>query len=210
MSLAPKFAGQKLASTAIQPKAVHTIEIYLDYVCPFSAKLFKTVYSGPLRNTLLEKYSDRVVTIFRQQIQPWHPSSTLVHEAGFAVLKVQPDKFYDFSEKLFEQQKDFFDVSVVNETRNNTYKRLAKIAGSVGVDEKQVYALLEISDKPNEDGGLNAGNGVTDYVKLQTKQNRLQGVHVTPTVVFDGVVNNDISSSWTEKQWEEWLEKNVA
>ena len=46
----------------------------------------------------------------------------------------------------------------------------------------------------DKDGGLNAGNGVTDYVKLQTKQNRLQGVHVTPTVVFDGVVNNDISS----------------
>ncbi|KAJ4325117.1 hypothetical protein N0V94_000831 [Neodidymelliopsis sp. IMI 364377] len=229
MALAPKFAGQKLASASIQPKAVHTIEICtlqpftsnsytsiltsdtdLDYVCPFSAKLFKTIYSTPLRKTLLEKYSDRVVTIFRQQIQPWHPSSTLVHEAGFAVLRVQPDKFYDFSEKLFEQQKDFFDVSVVNETRNNTYKRLAKIAGSVGVDEKKVYGLLEISDKPGEDGSLNSGNGVTDDVKVQTKQNRLQGVHVTPTVVFDGVVNDEISSSWTEKQWEEWLGKNVA
>jgi protein-disulfide isomerase len=149
------------------------------------------------------------VTIFRQQIQPWHPSSTLTHEAGFAVLKVQPDKFYEFSEKLFEQQKDFFDVSVVNETRNDTYKRLAKIAASVGVDEKKVYGLLEISDKPGEDGALNTGNGVTDDVKVQTKQNRLQGVHVTPTVVFDGVVNNEISSSWTEGQWEEWLEKNV-
>lgn len=125
------------------------------------------------------------------------------------MLKVQPDKFYEFSEKLFEQQKDFFDVSVVNETRNDTYKRLAKIAASVGVDEKKVYGLLEISDKPGEDGALNTGNGVTDDVKVQTKQNRLQGVHVTPTVVFDGVVNNEISSSWTEGQWEEWLEKNV-
>lgn len=27
MALAPSFAGQKLASAAIQPKAVHTIEI---------------------------------------------------------------------------------------------------------------------------------------------------------------------------------------
>ncbi|KAJ4409064.1 hypothetical protein N0V91_002880 [Didymella pomorum] len=210
MALAPKFAGQKLASTSIHPKATHTIEIYLDYVCPFSAKIFNTVYNTPLRKTLLEKYSDRVVTIFRQQIQPWHPSSTLTHEAGFAVLKVQPDKFYDFSAALFKQQKDFFDASVVNETRNATYKRLAKIAGSVGVDEGKVYELLEISDKPDKDGGLNAGNGVTDFVKLQTKFNRAQGVHVTPTVVFDGVVNNEISSSWTEGQWEEWLEKNAA
>ncbi|KAI4907478.1 hypothetical protein J4E90_009507 [Alternaria incomplexa] len=209
MALAPKFAGQKLASSAIQPKAIHTLELYLDYVCPFSAKMFKTIYETPLRKTLLEKYSDRVVTIFRQQIQPWHPSSTLVHEAAYAVQKVDSSKFWDFSQKLFAQQKDFFDVSLVNETRNATYKRLAKIAGSVGVDEAKVYGLLEISDKPGEDGALNSGNGVTDDVKVQVKANRLTGVHVTPTVVFDGVVNNEISSSWTAEQWEEWLEKNV-
>jgi protein-disulfide isomerase len=207
MALAPKFAGQKLASSSIQPKAVHTLELCkcypvpsaqpptnslsptdLDYVCPFSAKMFKTVYTTPLRDTLLKQYGEKVVTIFRQQIQPWHPSSTLVHEAGFAVLKLSPDKFYDFSAKLFDQQKDFFDVSVVNETRNATYKRLAKIAGSVGVDEKKVYELLEIQDKPGEDGSLNLGNGVTDDVKVQVKANRLVGVHVTPTVVLDGVV----------------------
>ncbi|KAF2036018.1 hypothetical protein EK21DRAFT_84393 [Setomelanomma holmii] len=209
MALAPKFAGQKLASSAIQPKAVHTLEIYLDYVCPFSAKIFKTVYTTDLRKTLLEKYGDRVVTIFRQQIQPWHPSSTLVHEAGYAVQKVDPSKFYEFSALLFEKQTDFFDVNVVNETRNNTYKRLAQIAGRVGVDEKKVYDLLEISDKPGEDGSLNSGNKVTDDVKIQVKANRLTGVHVTPTVVFDGVVANEISSSWSEKQWEEWLEKNA-
>ncbi|KAH7399567.1 thioredoxin-like protein [Pyrenochaeta sp. MPI-SDFR-AT-0127] len=209
MALAPKFAGQKLASKAIQPRAVHTIELYLDYVCPFSQKLFKTIYTTSLRTTLLEKYGDRVVTIFRQQIQPWHPSSTLVHEAGYAVQKVDSSKFYEFSAALFDQQKDFFDVNVVNETRNATYKRLAKIAGSVGVDENKVYDLLHISDKPGVDGSLNTGNGVTNDVKIQVKANRLVGVHVTPTVVFDGVVNNDISSSWTQQQWEEWLEKNV-
>ena len=79
----------------------------------------------------------------------------------------------------------------------------------MGVDEGKVYGLLEISDKPGEDGALNSGNGVTDDVKVQVKANRLTGVHVTPTVVFDGVVNNEISSSWTAEQWEEWLEKNV-
>lgn len=171
--------------------------------------MFNTIFNTPLKGSLLNKYGDRVVTIFRQQIQPWHPSSTLVHEAGYAVQKLDSTKFYDFSAKLFAQQKDFFDVNVVNETRNDTYKRLAKIAGSVGVDEKKVYELLEISDKPGEDGSLNIGNGVTNDVKIQVKANRMTGVHVTPTVVFDGVVAGDISSSWTEGQWEEWLEKNV-
>lgn len=96
------------------------------------------------------------------------------------MLQLSPEKFYAFSEKLFERQKDFFDVSVVNETRNATYRRLAKIAAEVGVDEDKVYDLLNISDKPAEDGSLNSGNAVTDAVKLQVKANRLVGVHVTP------------------------------
>ena len=182
----------------------------LDYVCPFSAKLFNTLYTTSLQQTLLTTYSSSLVTIFRQQIQPWHPSSTLTHEAAYAVQKVSPTKFWAFSAALFAQQKAFFDANVVNETRNATYKRLAKIAGEVGVDEAEVYKLLEISDKPAEDGGLNNGNQVTNDVKVQVKANRLTGVHVTPTVVFDGVVNNDISSSWTVEQWEQWLAKNVT
>lgn len=105
-----------------------------------------------------------------------------------AVLRLAPEKFYPFSAALFEKQTDFFDVNVVNETRNQTYKRLAKIAGSVGVDESKVYGLLEISDKPGKDGALNSGNGVTDDLKVLVKTNRLVGVHVTPTVLFNASV----------------------
>lgn len=73
-----------------------------------------------------------------------------------------------------------------------------------------MYKLLHISDKPAEDGSLNTGNGVTNDLKVLVKMNRMQGVHVTPTVVFDGVVENGISSSFSGEQWEEWLEKNVV
>ncbi|KAF2662984.1 hypothetical protein K491DRAFT_584089 [Lophiostoma macrostomum CBS 122681] len=210
MALAPKFAGQKLASKAIQPKAVHTLELYLDYVCPFSAKLFKTVYDSPLRDTLLNKYGDNLVTIFRQQIQPWHPSSTLVHESALAVLRLSPTHFYPYSSLLFASQTSYFDISLVSEPRNATYARLAALAGSVGVDEHAVYKLLAISDKPGADGALNSGNGVTDDVKVQVKANRLVGVHVTPTVVFDGVVRGEVSSGWGVEEWEKWLGENVV
>ena len=73
----------------------------------------------------------------------------------------------------------------MNETRNNTYSRLSKLAGSIGVDEKTIYNLLEISDKPGPDGSLNSGNKVTNDIKLLTKASRLTGVHVTPTVLFN-------------------------
>jgi hypothetical protein len=105
--------------------------------------------------------------IFRQQIQPWHPSSTLVHEAGAAVLKVAPEKFWQFSEALFKKQTEFFDLSVLTESRNDTYKRLAAIASSVGVDGEKIYDLLAL--EPRDDGALNGGNGVTDDIKLMIK-----------------------------------------
>jgi hypothetical protein len=159
----------------------------LDYVCPvsspfvlaiskvkedmlkphitkFSAKLFNTFYTH-VSPIIDEKYKSKLDVIFRQQIQPWHPSSTLTHEAGAAVLNVAPEKFWEFSAALFKQQTEFFDVKVVNETRNETYKRLANIAGNAGVDEKRVLDLLLVSDKPSADGSLNIGNGVTNDVK---------------------------------------------
>ena len=131
-----------------------------------------------------QQYAGKLQIIFRQQIQPWHPSSTLVHEAALAVLRLAPEKFYPFSQVLFERQKDFFDVSVVNETRNETYRRLAKLAGEVGVEEEKVYGLLEIADKPGEDGSLNSGNGVTNDVKVMVKV----GLAVLPLFEVEGLM----------------------
>lgn len=218
MALPPKFAGQKLLfasptlgeAPGVAPQP-HTLEVFLDYVCPFSAKQFNTLYNvvAPLIREN-PKWASGLQIIFRQQVQPWHPSSTLVHEAALAVLKVAPEKFWAFSDALFKAQKDYFDVNVVNETRNQTYKRLAKLGAGVGVDEAKIYDLLAISDKPAEDGSLNIGNGVTNDLKVLIKIARLVGVHVSPTVIFDGVVAGDISSSWTKDQWVEWLGKNIG
>lgn len=74
-----------------------------------------------------------------------------------------------FSKALFDKQTDFFDVNVVNETRNNTYKRLAKIAAGVGLDESKIYGKLEVADKPDKDGNTNVGNQVTNDLKLLIK-----------------------------------------
>ncbi|KAK8074734.1 hypothetical protein PG997_009397 [Apiospora hydei] len=200
MAVPPKYAAHKLrfrapASGEAAPglsSSMHTLEVYLDYVCPFSAKQFNTLYHMvvPLVQGSAE-WSAGLEIIFRHQVQPWHPSSTLTHEAAVAVLKVAPE-------------------SVVNEPRNQTYKRLAKVAAGVGVDEAKVYELLEISDKPGPDGSLNSGNQVTNDLKVLIKMARLVSIHVSPTVVYDGLVANDISSSWTKEQWTEFLTKNVV
>ncbi|KAK0730335.1 hypothetical protein B0H67DRAFT_605335 [Lasiosphaeris hirsuta] len=221
MALPPKFKGHRilLADTnaptpASGPEPAHTLEIYLDYVCPYSAKLFNTLHTQLLPALTARPGAPLqapLQILFRHQIQPWHPTSTLTHEAGLAVLRLAPTRFYDFSAALFKAQRDFFDVNVVNEPRNATYRRLAKIAAeSAGVDEDEVYKLLAVPDVPAEDGSLNVGNAVTNDLKTVIKMARLVGIHVSPTVLFDGLVVNEISSGWTVEQWVEWLKKNVV
>ena len=131
--------------------------------------MFKTLYQNVVPKAQSKPYANNVEFVFRQQIQPWHPSSTLVHEAGAAVLKLAPNKFWDFSEKLFDKQTEYFDVNVVNEARNTTYQRLAKLGATCGVDEKQMLDLLQVPDKPASDGSLNIGNGVTNDLKVLVK-----------------------------------------
>lgn len=92
-----------------------------------------------------------------------------MHEAGAAVLRVAPEKFWDFSAVLYNRQSEFFDVAVVNETRNNTYRRLAKVAAEAGVNEKQVFDLLTVDESPAGKEDLNSGNGVTNDIKRMVK-----------------------------------------
>lgn len=109
---------------------------------------------------LLAQYPG-VRIVLRHQIQPWHPSSTLVHEAALAVERLAPVGFLPFSAALFSRQREFFDVSVVAETRNQTYARLAALAAeSAAVDSDAVLGLLQISHTPGPDGALNSGNKV--------------------------------------------------
>ena len=70
--------------------------------------------------------------------------------------------------------------------------------------------MLTVSDKPGQDGSLNSGNEVTDDLKVLVKMARLVGVHVSPTVIVDGVVENSISSGWTTEQWMEYLENKTS
>lgn len=112
-----------------------------------------------------------------------------------------------FISELFTHQSAYFDEAVAGETRNATYLRLARLArDSVGVDEDEVYRLLEVKQL---DGGKNAGNKVTADVKTVVKMARLTGVHVTPTVLFNGVVVSEIGSAWTGEDWEQWLDTNL-
>jgi hypothetical protein len=47
------------------------------------------------------------------------------------------------------------------------------------------------------------------FTACTVKFSRQNGIHVSPTVVWDGVIAAQISSSWGEKEWNEFLASNV-
>jgi hypothetical protein len=86
----------------------------------------------------------------------------MTHEAGLAVERVNPSKFWQFSIALFANQTRFYDSSTATETRLDMYKRLAKLAEeSVGVKAEEV--LKHLNFEPVQIGaveGHNVGNSV--------------------------------------------------
>lgn len=144
--------------------------------------MFKTFYES-VYPSLRTNYGDKLTVIFRPQIQPWHPSSTLTHEAATAVLLKAPDKFWDFSARLFDHQTEFFDVNVVNEPRNETYRRLCKLADGLELNQEELFQALKISDNPGPEGSLNSGNMVTNDVKFLVKVIRKASAAVKPSRV---------------------------
>lgn len=90
-------------------------------------------------------------------------------------------------------------------TRRDLVKQVSEIAGSVGVPADKVEALLQ-----NGTGEAhNRGNAVSNNLKLAIKLGRQNGIHVSPTVLFDGLQDNAVSSSWELPQWEEYFQSKL-
>ncbi|KAI8988656.1 thioredoxin-like protein [Pilobolus umbonatus] len=200
MALAPQIIGHRLGSAQAQ----HTIEIYLDYVCPFSAKIYNKIRQQ-VWPYISEQHPNQFQLIFRQQVQPWHASSTTVHEAALAVEKVDSTKFFAYSDVLFEHQKDFFDESVEALTRQQVVEKLARLAESVHVSSSQVTQLL----KNGTGEPKNSGNAVSNELKQCIKLGRQNGIHVSPTVLVDGIRDDSVSSSWDLNQWKDYLKSKL-
>lgn len=177
-SLAPQFLGTRYGSCT----ARHVLEAYIDWACPFSAKqlfgfrehLVPRIDSDLRDDLAIVRASPHFlcppsdgVQVIRASPQPWHASSTHLHEAFIAVTTSDPAKTWPFAYALMEHQKEFFDANVQDETPNATKARLAKLAGTVGADEKRILDLIKLTGE-----SLNSGSKATNDLKLQVKLGR--------------------------------------
>ncbi|KAG4306498.1 hypothetical protein PORY_000486 [Pneumocystis oryctolagi] len=179
--------------------SLHCLELFLDFT--FMRQQF---YPWVQQN------KNDIKFLVRLHVQPWHPSSTLLHEAALAVSKLKGNQTMRFVAELFEHQEEYFDTALASESRLKTYERLSVLAkNTVDINPQEFLDLLYIESSKIGEKGTNVGNKVTSDLKLQIKYSRSKSVHVSPTVFFNGVINDLISSSWTLDNFKEWYEKNV-
>jgi protein-disulfide isomerase len=150
---------------------------------------------------ITETYPDQIQCIVRHQIQPWHPQSTLLHEASLAVERLSPSEFIPFFTRVFENQGLYTDDQVQNKTRPEIYAQLAQHLPT-SIASTDFEGLLALA--PN-----NYGNAMTPDLKWHLRYARQLGVHVSPTVYWNGLEEKSISSGWTLDQWQEWAVKNL-
>lgn len=190
MSISPRYATHKLG-----PETAHKIELYLDYVCKFSAKAWARLRSEIIP-AVESKYPGKVQWIFAHQVQPWHPQSTFVHEAGLAVSRLlatstaskslQNEIFFKFNDVLFERSTDFYDEKVYHETRPEIYERLADLAVEV----------LELYEKENKDKSIAdvkfTRDQFLDLVKVKTAPADQSGAAAAEPKNAGNELNNDL------------------
>eukprot|EP00937_MAST-01D_sp_MAST-1D-sp2_P006643 g6643.t1 len=190
--------GHRLGSS----EADIVLEAVVDFCCPFSKRLFERVVDEVLPH-YEQKAPGRVAFLHYNQVQPWHAQSSYMHEAALAVEQVDAGLYLPYAKELFAKQAQFFDDMVWDKSRSELYAELSALAKGAGADEAAVAAKLA---RVIVEGSHNTGNATTNTLKLYTKFCRTRGIHVTPTVLVNGLEEGAISSGWTLQQWIDYLD----
>ena len=191
----------------LSPPKSSPFQVFLDFCCPFSAKMYKTlkkVYEaapGVLQGLQF---------VIHLVPQPWHPQSPILHEVGLAIRDVAGDDgFFAYADLIFSEglQLNYFDSETFEMTRKGIYEKLIDQANAAGVinEEQCATVLAFVGIETGGEEPSNAGNRATGLLKFCVKYHRIRAIHVTPTVLVNGIEAPDISSGWTCDQFLEKL-----
>lgn len=202
-------SAKVLATAASNGTLPAVINLYLDYNCPYSAKIFPKFYDTVIPQ-LNAKHPGKFQFVYVNVIQPWHTNSNLVNEFSLAYAKllrenprddVDPNtEFWKLSLVLFKNIEEFYDTSNIELTRNQIYEQIYDVVSrdmQLVFPKEQILEQLVIKPSKVPD---NAGNQTAVDVKYFTRYLRGVGVHITPTVSINGIVSSAISSGTPEDE----------
>ncbi|TYJ54422.1 hypothetical protein B9479_004932 [Cryptococcus floricola] len=196
-----------------------SLEVYLDPLCPFSAKIARSLDENVVPQiTKGGKYEGKLSVVIRLYPQPFHYYSALVIEAIIVVANKYPHLFWPYLLAVFDQQKEFFNRPASGTTPAHARDQLVGFAveevipandpdAAKGPKSKlfgELRDALEI--KESENGGTEG----TEGLKYVNKLGRQNGINVTPTVLWDGLIDNNVSSSWGKEDWNKFIAEKTA
>ena len=164
------------------------VQVFIDVTCPFSKKIFNSVTGDDCKDVMAD-----VDLTFILYPQPWHAQATPLALAALAVQELAPASFIPYLTKLFEEREvSWTDETSCDRTYTEHVDLLATYAKDLGLDEA---AFRE------------AFAGAVQSLKFCAKFGRQNGIHVTPTVIVNGIIDNAVSSSWGKSEWTDLFAK---
>ncbi len=138
-----------------------TVVTYLDFQCPFSARVYRTLVEG-----LLPKYGDRLRLVFKSfPLDTVHPWATAAAAAAACAGDQEPDLYFSIAEELFRDQDEV--------TSENLGSRVAARLTRENADAKTFAVCAD------------SGAGLAK-VRADEEEGRRLGVRSTPTVFVNG------------------------
>jgi protein-disulfide isomerase len=159
-------------------------ETFLEPTCPYSVKTF-----NKLDDLLAQAGADRITIKIRLQSQPWHMYSGVIVRcilaastlpAGKQAAKTVMAAIAAHREEFeFERHCRGANMDV---TPNDI---IARIEAYSGIHVKDAFAIPDLDKE----------------VKWHCRYARQNGIHVSPTFMVDGIVQNDMSSGDDVSAW---------
>ncbi|KAL4399909.1 hypothetical protein ACI68E_002821 [Malassezia pachydermatis] len=212
--------------------APHTLEIY---VRPFSAKILINFHEQvrPLLFGEDAPFKNKVRVVLRPVPQPWHASSTYLHETALAIARLAPtdpdvlanpetNPFYQYSVALMRESSRWYSSKAHDKTADQIRSELAALAVDVLSEQPRKAGTTPTLSVPSgealgqeirkltrdsDDG--NTGTEVVPDLKYCIKLGRQTGVHVTPTVLWNGIIEPSVSSSFSASEWRSFFDERI-
>lgn len=159
-------------------------EVFLEPTCPFSAKAF-----GKLDETLQSAGTDTVTLKIWLHSQPWHLFSGVITRCALAASTLGDGK--SAARKVLAGVAAHRDKFEPADHCSGPLLSLSPADIIARVEEFSDLKLAEAYALP----------GLDREVKRHTKYARQNGIHVSPTFMIDGLVQNDMSSGDEVSAW---------
>lgn len=210
-NLHPRYIKSHVAG--FKPLA-NSVEVFLDYNCPYSGIMFKKVQDELLPRLQSEGLSEKYNIVFVNVVQPWHGvQSSILHDVSFAVSRVKPELFWKVSRAFFDNMTQFYDTEIEDKSRRELTREVIALVGQVpgisGTDVERITELVAVAGVKADGSANNVGNGVAKDSKYFARYARTLGVHVTPSVLVNGIYMAQIESSTAAEKIIEILENQT-